>query len=121
MTVNSYIAIRLISFYQRYISPRKGYACAYRALHNDLSCSAFCKKAIESHGIYQGVKHTLQRFHECYLAAQTIKKKREDMKEKPKGIVSKIGNECNKLGTCEQYILFELAAEAACCLCSGVS
>ncbi|WP_242032792.1 membrane protein insertion efficiency factor YidD [Oscillatoria sp. FACHB-1406] len=33
------LAIAAIGVYQRHLSPRKGFACAYRVLHNRDSCS----------------------------------------------------------------------------------
>ncbi len=38
------IAVALISGYQEYISPRKGFSCAYRILHGDESCSHYIKR-----------------------------------------------------------------------------
>lgn len=118
MALGSVLAIRSISFYQRYVSPRKGYACAYRVLHSDLSCSAYSKQAIEAQGLCQGIKSTLRRFQECKLAAQTIKEQREAVQAETK---TKPSKKCGKLNACESFLVAEVAAEAACCICSNMS
>ncbi len=41
-------AIILIQLYQKFISPYKGYCCAYKVHHNDVSCSQFAKLTIQN-------------------------------------------------------------------------
>ncbi len=59
-----------ISKYQKYISPYKGYHCAYACLHKDLSCSAYGKEVIEKNGVVKGLRLLNQRFGDCSLAAK---------------------------------------------------
>ncbi len=99
----------------------KGYSCAYRVYHNDLSCSEYCKNEIESCGFFEGLKKTFERFNECKLAAIEIKKKREKMKGKAKNSLADVKSECNKMDNCDKLIFAEMLGEAACCLCSGIS
>ena len=40
------LLILLISAYQRYLSPHKGYSCAHRLLHGGESCSCHVKNAL---------------------------------------------------------------------------
>jgi len=73
MHVAADVAIRSISFYQKAISHRKGYACAFRVLHKDLSCSEFVKNEIELQGLLKGIRSALERFSACQHAAIEIK------------------------------------------------
>ena len=111
----------MISFYQKYISPVKGYSCAYRVLHNDLSCSDFCKNEIRLLGVLKGIKNTFKRFDECKLAALSIKNITKQMGEKAKGSFSNIKNECNSMNACQQIILAEAIGDVACCACGSFS
>jgi uncharacterized protein len=57
----------MIIFYQKVISPRKGYRCAYRAHTGSASCSTFGYRAIERHGIGIGFALLQRRFKKCSL------------------------------------------------------
>ena len=46
------VAILSISAYQRFISPHKGWCCAYAALHGGPSCSEYGKEEISRHGVF---------------------------------------------------------------------
>jgi putative component of membrane protein insertase Oxa1/YidC/SpoIIIJ protein YidD len=69
---SKYSAVGSINVYQKYISPNKGWKCAYGIAHpNEISCSEFGKVAIENHGIIDGLEQLKGRFKECeraYLA-----------------------------------------------------
>jgi putative component of membrane protein insertase Oxa1/YidC/SpoIIIJ protein YidD len=62
-------AVFVISVYQRWLSPRKGYCCAHRALHHGDSCSSAAKAIISSIGLIKGVPLIRQRFVACREAA----------------------------------------------------
>lgn len=67
------LAISFINFYQRRLSPYKGYRCAHRVHHGGLSCSEFVKRAILADGLMQAYPTIRQRFAECrhaYAALQ---------------------------------------------------
>lgn len=66
------LAIALIRFYQKFISPRKGFTCAHRALHGGDTCSVAVRKIIESNGLYSGFKSIQSRFRECQYASKEI-------------------------------------------------
>lgn len=68
------IALGMIAIYQKWISPRKGYRCAYAAWSGEASCSDFCKKAIQEHGIAKGFRLLRLRFYQCRLAAAELQK-----------------------------------------------
>lgn len=64
----------LIAAYQRFISPHKGFVCAYRVLHGGQSCSAHAKAAFQQHGLVVGWLQMRQRFALCAQAAKGIRK-----------------------------------------------
>ena len=65
-------AIASINFYQKYISPKKGYYCAYRVHHNDLSCSEFAKTTIQNIGLLNSFSVIKNRFEECKLSSDFL-------------------------------------------------
>ncbi|MBW4469874.1 MAG: membrane protein insertion efficiency factor YidD [Stenomitos rutilans HA7619-LM2] len=66
-------ASTFISIYQKQISPRKGFSCAYRVLHRSESCSQYTKRVISEFGIGQAIPLIRQRFQACKAANQTLK------------------------------------------------
>lgn len=59
--------------YQRFISPHKGFACAYRVLHRERSCSEYAKQAIAQKGFFAALPLIRQRFQACKQASQILK------------------------------------------------
>ena len=67
------LACWLIGLYQKYLSPRKGFRCAYRVRHRRrASCSQFARRAIERLGVLPGVRLLRRRFHKCHRAAEVL-------------------------------------------------
>ena len=67
------LACWLIGIYQRYLSPRKGFRCAYRARNKRrASCSQFARRAMERVGVLPGVRLLQRRFDKCRRAKQVI-------------------------------------------------
>ncbi|HET8704696.1 MAG TPA: membrane protein insertion efficiency factor YidD [Pseudomonadales bacterium] len=62
------LIVALIEFYQRYISPYKGFKCAHAYLHGGDSCSASIKKIIIEHGVLKGYTLVRHRFAACRQA-----------------------------------------------------
>ena len=60
----------LITLYQRYLSPYKGFSCAYRVRRRRASCSAFAKRALSRFGLFLGAMLLRRRFRKCHAAAQ---------------------------------------------------
>jgi len=54
-----------IRFYQRYISPYKGFHCAYRVHTGHASCSAFGYRAVRRHGVFGGLQLIRERTYRC--------------------------------------------------------
>lgn len=67
--------ICLISFYQTYISPHKGFCCAHRRLHGGKSCSQAIKNIVLSRGLLGGLSDIKSRFNECNAAAVALRQK----------------------------------------------
>ena len=63
--VGRYLALRAISFYQRFISPYKGFRCAYGHYNGCASCSKLAYRAIRMRGLRAGLGLLLQRFERC--------------------------------------------------------
>lgn len=60
-------AIRL---YQRIISPRKGFCCAYAAYTGHASCSALGYRAVRRLGAWQGLLVLNRRLEKCGVACR---------------------------------------------------
>ncbi len=65
-------ALLLIWMYQRWISPVKGFRCAYSVLHGGPGCSGFAKHAIRDFGIWRAVGKIRRRVRECRVAMDTL-------------------------------------------------
>lgn len=63
------LALAAIGGYQRFLSPHKGWRCAYGALHGRGSCSDFGRRAIVDYGVVGGVRLLFRRFRGCRTAA----------------------------------------------------
>ena len=53
--------IRLISIYQRLISPLVGPCCRFHP-----TCSEYAKEALEGHGLVMGIWLTIKRLSKCH-------------------------------------------------------
>ncbi|HEX8551601.1 MAG TPA: membrane protein insertion efficiency factor YidD [Abditibacteriaceae bacterium] len=74
------IAVAAISRYQHLISPRKGWACAYRVHRGGLSCSEWIKRAIARRGVRVGALLARRRFARCKAAHEEHKAKQRKAK-----------------------------------------
>jgi putative component of membrane protein insertase Oxa1/YidC/SpoIIIJ protein YidD len=64
------IALLAIRAYQRYLSPHKGFCCAYRAHTGHKSCSVLGYRAIRLYGVLPGIAVLQKRFKRCSAAYQ---------------------------------------------------
>ncbi|MCY7407505.1 MAG: membrane protein insertion efficiency factor YidD [Alkalinema sp. CAN_BIN05] len=74
----SHVAALLITAYQQYLSPLKGYSCAHRVLYGDESCSQYVKQRILRRGLSDAWPDSRQRFRDCRSAYSTIMASRND-------------------------------------------
>jgi putative component of membrane protein insertase Oxa1/YidC/SpoIIIJ protein YidD len=74
-----YIAVLSIQFYQKFISPYKGFSCAHRVATKEISCSGYGKKVINRFGIIKGYLLLNRRFYDCkWHSIRLNKQKMED-------------------------------------------
>jgi len=62
-----------IRIYRRFVSPYKGFSCAYRIQYGGLSCSQIILKIVKSKGMAEGMPLIRERFHQCHLASKRLK------------------------------------------------
>jgi putative component of membrane protein insertase Oxa1/YidC/SpoIIIJ protein YidD len=63
----STLALVSIEAYQRWLSPFKGFHCAYSVVHGD-SCSDRIKQAVAEHGLFAACPLALDQFAKCRTA-----------------------------------------------------
>ena len=57
-----------IRAYQRYLSPYKGFSCAYREHTGHASCSTFGFRAVRKYGVFRGLIMLRERTYLCGVA-----------------------------------------------------
>lgn len=65
MNLAAALALAAIRFYQRFISPYKGFSCALRAATGGASCSAYGHAVIARFGLVRGLGLLQRRFELC--------------------------------------------------------
>jgi putative component of membrane protein insertase Oxa1/YidC/SpoIIIJ protein YidD len=65
-------AIRAIEWYQRELSPRKGFSCAYRLAYGGHSCSGVVKRAFAEAGVAAGMSALFHQPSKCHAAARKL-------------------------------------------------
>jgi putative component of membrane protein insertase Oxa1/YidC/SpoIIIJ protein YidD len=78
MKVLANTAVNTINWYQIYISPKKGFCCAYRIKHGGLSCSAVIKKAFTTRGFTYGVYSVFNQAFKCHSAAVSLSEQKNE-------------------------------------------
>ena len=84
------IAVSLISFYQRRLSPHKGFCCAHRVWHGSESCSQYAREAVAENGLFRALPLLKKRLKECGVAGKALQERRrlmslEEVPEIPAG------------------------------------
>ncbi len=72
------LALAAIRFYQRRISPHKGFCCAYRVHTGGASCSTLGYRAIRRFGIWRGLTLLRRRLAKCGVASQRQRAQRPE-------------------------------------------
>ncbi|MBN9421284.1 MAG: hypothetical protein BGO63_00040 [Candidatus Accumulibacter sp. 66-26] len=62
------LVLAAITAYQRHLSPRKGFCCAYRVHTGRHSCSVLGFRAIRRYGVFAGFAVLQRRLHLCGVA-----------------------------------------------------
>jgi len=84
------LALVAITIYKKYISPFKGFRCAYGVLYDGNSCSTEIYKIISEHGIFKGFPLAKNQLNQCSTAYRKLSSGKEDntdesvKKKKPK-------------------------------------
>lgn len=76
------VSLSLVGSYQRHLSPRKGFNCAYRMLHRDLSCSAYFAQQVQTQGIRRAIPALRSRFQACKAAHLILQANAEEERRK---------------------------------------
>ncbi|WP_392562720.1 membrane protein insertion efficiency factor YidD [Orbus sturtevantii] len=80
--LSKYLSIALIRFYQKFISPHKGFCCAYRKYSGGRSCSSFALVAVRRYGV-SALWHLFpKRLDNCKMAAIHLNKPKDENEEK---------------------------------------
>lgn len=66
-------ALVLINLYQRFVSPYKGFSCAYRVHTGRAGCSALGYRAIRRYGVIAGIRVLGKRTNLCGVAHRRFK------------------------------------------------
>ena len=67
------LLLAAIRGYKRHLSPRKGFACAYRVHLGACSCSTLGLRAISRYGAWRGLGVLQLRLQQCRLAAEELR------------------------------------------------
>ena len=78
------LSVAFISFYQKYLSPRKGFRCAHAAYYSGNSCSEAVKLIILQKGLIGGWADIKQRFMDCKRVSVEAEKERDKRKDRRK-------------------------------------
>ena len=62
------LALFAIRLYQRYLSPRKGFSCAYRLVYGGCGCSGVGYRLIRRYGVFSGCRLLRLRLAHCRFA-----------------------------------------------------
>jgi putative component of membrane protein insertase Oxa1/YidC/SpoIIIJ protein YidD len=76
-TLTRFTAAMLISGYQKYLSPHKGFSCAHRVWHRGESCSQYTKRTIVERGLLVALPLVRERFRECKLSNERLRRRRQ--------------------------------------------
>ena len=78
--------LKLIVLYKRFISPLKGFRCAYGVLYGGGSCSTEILRIIQTKGFIRGLPLVYQQFTNCSAAYEVLasKKRKNNHKRKDK-------------------------------------
>ncbi len=65
-----------IRFYQKFLSPFKGFRCAFGTYYNGDSCSEIIRKEIMKQGVFQSLSIAKEQFLKCKEAKASIEQRR---------------------------------------------
>ena len=110
------VMLALIRLYQRYISPYKGFCCAYRCHTGRQSCSALGFRAIRRYGVLSGVAVLRRRLDLCGVAHRRYSPPFNRAFQTQRGMCD-VG--CDVPCDCSDVDACSLLDFVNCCDCSG--
>jgi putative component of membrane protein insertase Oxa1/YidC/SpoIIIJ protein YidD len=82
MRVASSVGVALIEAYQRHLSPRKGFRCAYGVLYDSGTCSSIGKQIMREGGIFSFLRLMPGQFSACKAAAVHLSAESEEERQR---------------------------------------
>jgi putative component of membrane protein insertase Oxa1/YidC/SpoIIIJ protein YidD len=119
------LLLAAIRGYKRHVSPRKGFACAYRVHMGACSCSTLGLRAISRYGAWRGAGVLRLRLRECHLVAQALRARHLPVRAGQAGFIDcdlPCDGSCIDVSSCSCGDMFsaDSACEAATCVgCDG--
>ena len=106
----------VIGGYQRFISPYKGFCCAYRARSRKRdSCSQFAKRVAVRRGVLALPGLLRERFKRCAAAAKVLDYRRVEPEERRRRSKDNINSWGDCAGDACAHGACDAIGEAACC------
>jgi putative component of membrane protein insertase Oxa1/YidC/SpoIIIJ protein YidD len=106
-----FIPLLMIKFYQKFLSPYKGFSCASNVLHKNGSCSGLIFSIIKTQPILKWKGLIKSQFTSCKHASITINKENEEKKRKDQNKDKDKDKKDNKNDCFD-----EVKAEGICCI-----
>jgi putative component of membrane protein insertase Oxa1/YidC/SpoIIIJ protein YidD len=75
------IVLKGVRAYQQYLSPHKGFCCAYRKLHETESCSEFFRLTVQKEGLIAAIPQFQERLTDCKQAYLILKAQAAESQE----------------------------------------
>lgn len=113
------IGLGLISFYQNFLSDKKGYNCARGVVTGDGTCSSITKKKFEEEGFISGMKEYFDTTKKCKEDHEEYKKNKDYYDEKRRKKDSN-NNYCD-CGTCPSPTSSRSGKDCEVCDCGDIS
>lgn len=88
----------MLDIKKKYLSPHKGFSCAYRLLHGGESCSQHIKILIAEQGLIATLKTARIRFKACGEAYLILKTNMNHRVKRQRKKSSNINNNCCHMG-----------------------
>ena len=125
MTLARDLLLAAIRGYKRHVSPRKGFACAYRVHMDACSCSTLGLRAISRYGAWRGLGVLRLRLEQCHLVAEEFRARPVTLRNAQAGFVDCDGScdgSCIDASSCSDCsgCGFESLEFAACVDCGDV-
>lgn len=71
--IPNFFVAQFIPLYQKYLSPLKGFSCAYSRLYRAESCSEYFRMLVRDHGLAKAIPLFEKRLQDCKSANMTLK------------------------------------------------